>query len=293
MAEWVAIQKTTHQHTRWENHTHYKFAQASAVVPVLLAELSQLLPYYPLAFVKSTLVNTNTANTNTVNTNEATQESYQLVALLSIQPNVNYYITSQGKWRVPYVPSTLRSHPFTLVEKTPQEFILCLDQTSEFVSLSGEASHTQPLFNTHNKNTPTETQELAEPTAQVLNFLQQCQANKQHTQQTVNLLAKHNLITPWNIQQATDNPQAANTPVNGIFQINTETLQTLSGEALTELNQHHALELAHAQLLSKPRLRTFTELAKLHQQEQQTADSAENLDLDQIFGEQDNDMFKF
>lgn len=282
MAEWVAIQKTTHQHARWENHTHYNFAQASAVVPVLLAELTQLLPYYPLAFVK---------------TNETTEaqaeEGFQLVALLSIQPNVNYYINTEGKWRVPYVPSTLRSHPFKLVAKNAQEFVLCLDQTSEFVSLTGAASHTQPLFNASNENATSETLELAESVAQVLNFLQQCQANQQLTQQAVNLLAKHNLITPWKIEQAADNPQAAATPVNGVFQINTEALQKLSGDALTELNQHHALELAYAQLFSKPRLQAFTGLSNLRQQEQQTAESVQNLDLDQIFGEEENDMFKF
>ncbi len=286
MSEWVAIQKTTHKNARWENHTHYNFAKTSAVAPVLLAELTQLLPYYPLAFVK---------------TSEAATENFQLVALLSIQPGVNYYANIDGKWRVPYVPSTFRSHPFKLVAKNPEEFVLCLDQTSEFLSLTGETSYSQPLFSI--SQDAAEKVELAEPVTQVLNFLQQCQANQQLTQQAVNLLAKHNLIQPWEIEQAaatltdaeiaTGKTQAAATPVKGVFQINTEALQQLTGEALAELNQHKALELAYAQLFSKPRLQAFAGLSNLHQQEQEAHLAAENLDLEHVFGEQEDDLFRF
>lgn len=289
MSEWVAIQKTTHQHARWENHTHYKFTQASAVAPVLLAELTQLLPYYPLAFVK------------TSDAKDAAEPSFQLVALLSIQPGTNYYANVEGKWRVPYVPSTFRSHPFKLVAKNAEEFVLCLDQTSEFFSITGDTSFSQPLF--ANTQEDTNNLALAEPVAQVLNFLQQCQANQQLTQQAVNLLAKHNLIQPWPIEQAAvplteaeitaGKTPAAATPVKGVFQIDTEALQKLNGEALAELNQSAALELAYAQLFSKPRLQAFAGLSNLHQQEQQVQTSAEDLDLEQLFGEPDDDLFRF
>lgn len=271
MAEWVAIQKTTHQNARWENHTHYNFAKTNAVAPILLAELAQLLPYYPLAFVKTQAT-------------ETQAESFQLVALLSLQPNVNYYLNPEGKWRVPYVPSTFRSHPFKLIAKSAEEFVLCLDQTSEFFSLNGEASYSQPLFSVNNEQVA-----LAEPTAQVLNFLQQCQANETLTQQAVNALAEYNLIVPWNIERAAPETQAPPVAVKGVYQIDPAALAQLSGEALAQLNQHKALEIAYAQLFSKPRLQAFVDLSNLHQQQQ----TAQNLDLDQIFGEEADDMFKF
>lgn len=266
--QWVAVQKTTHQHTRWLKHSHYNFAKNDTVAPVLLAELTQLLPFYPLAFV-------------------AAEQGFQLVALQSIQPNLNLYLSAEGKWRVPYVPSTYRSHPFTLVEKNADEWLLCIDQNSEFVRLNPantapNNNQGEPLFTPDNQLTPA--------TTEVLNFLQQCQANQQQTQQAVNLLEKHQLITPWPLEQSQNTTQ---TPVNGVYQINATALQQLTGTALEELNQHHALELAYAQLQSKPRIHNLTTLSQHHQQEQQTAENAQNLNLDQLFGEEDNDMFKF
>ncbi|NLW03821.1 MAG: SapC family protein [Pseudomonadaceae bacterium] len=261
MSEWVAVQKSEHKDTRWVKHSHYRFAQGDALVPVLLAELSELLPFYPLAFV-------------------ATEEGFQLVALQSIQPGINFYLNAEGRWRVPYVPSAYRSHPFMLAPKNADEYILCLDQASEFVVQDGTEG--EPLFN--------EQTELTESVMQILDFLQQCQANKKNTQQAVDLLAKHNLIVPWPIEQA---QQEASVPVKGVYQIDVAALKQLGGEALAELNQQAALELAYAQLHSKPRLKNFEQLAKLHQQEQQQAQTAEELDLDQLFGEQDEDMFRF
>lgn len=267
--QWVAVQKTSHQHARWLKHSHYNFAKNDAVAPVLLAELTQLLPFYPLAFV-------------------AAEQGFQLVALQSIQPNLNLYLSAEGKWRVPYVPSTYRSHPFMLAAKNAEEWVLCIDQNSEFVRLNPETDQAASEENAQGEPLFTPENQLTEPTAQILDFLQQCQANKQLTQQAVNLLEQHNLIAPWPLEQSQNNTTK---PVNGVYQINATALNQLSGDALEQLNQHHALELAYAQLHSKPRIHNFETLSQLHQQEQQN--TAENLDLDQLFGEQEDDMFKF
>lgn len=257
MSEWVAVQKSKHQDTRWVKHSHYLFTQTDAVAPVLLAELTQLLPYYPMAFV-------------------AQAQGFQLVALQSLKPGQNFYLNAEGKWRVPYVPSIYRSHPFILAPKNDTELMLCINEASEFVLEGGEQG--QPLFNEKN--------ELSESVAEVLNFLQHCHANKKATQQAVDLLAKHKLIVPWPIEQAQED---TTTLVKGVFQIDIDALKQLDGEVLAELNQKSALELAYAQLYSKPRLKSFEQLAKLHKQEQPIQD----LDLDQLFGEESEDLFKF
>lgn len=258
--QWVAVQKTTHQHTRWLKYSHYNFAKNDTVAPVLLAELTQLLPFYPLAFV-------------------AAEQGFQLVALQSIQPKLNLYLSAEGKWRVPYVPSTYRSHPFMLAPKNDTEQTLCLNETSEFIikdSTQGKA-----IINAQG--------ELDESMQPIIRFLQQCHANKQLTQQAVDLLNQHHLIVPWPIEQSQNDTKV---PVNGVYQIDASALHQLSGEALAELNQHHALELAYAQLHSKPRLHNFETLSQLYQQEQQQ-EAAKDLDLDQLFGEQNDDMFRF
>lgn len=94
---------------------------------------------------------------------------------------------------------------------------------------------------------------------------------------------------PWPIEQSQNDTKV---PVNGVYQIDASALNQLSGEALEQLNQHHALELAYAQLHSKPRIHNFATLSQLYQQEQQQ-EAAKDLDLDQLFGEQDDDMFRF
>lgn len=259
MSEWVAVQKTKHKETRWVKHSNYIFTKTDAFVPVLLAELAELLPYYSLAFV-------------------AREQGFQLVALLSLNPGTNYYVTGEGKWRVAYVPSAYRSHPFMLAPKNANEYILCLDEASEFITLDSASDEGQKLFNEQGELTP--------PTAEILNFLQQCQANRQVTQQAVNLLAEHKLIIPWPIEQS---QQDTTLLVKGIYQVDLTALKKLSGDALTQLSQHSALELAYAQVHSKPRLKNFEPLAKLHQQE----NSVQDVDLDQLFGEEGEDLLRF
>ena len=262
--QWVAVQKSTHQHTHWVKYTHYQFTKNTTAAPILQAELAELLPFYPLAFL-------------------ATEQSFQLVALQSLQPNLNLYVNAQGQWRVPYTPATFRSHPFALVEKTAEELMLCIDQNSEFVHLNPEANPAgEPLFTPENQ--------LTQPVTEIVNFLQQYQANKKLTQQAVDLLAQHQLIVSWPLEQNQNNTP---TPVKGVYQIDANALKQLNGAALAELNQHHALEIAHAQLHSKPRLKHLETLNQHHQKEQQTTDKAQNLNLDQIFGEEDNNLLKF
>lgn len=263
MPTWVAIQKTKHQNTRWLQHTHLSFAKNDAIAPVLLAELTELLAYYPLAFVL----------------NEPTNpQSFQLIALQSLEPGTNYFTTNQGKWHVPYIPSAYRSHPFMLAPKNDTEQTLCLNETSEFIikdSTQGKA-----IINAQG--------ELDESMQPIISFLQQCHANKAATQQAVDSLAKHQLIIPWPLEKQDD--QGNTTPIKGVYQINATALKQLSNPALGELNPIGALELAHAQLHSKSRLKNLQHLAKLHHQENQTTP---DLDLDQLFGENDDDMFRF
>ena len=108
------------------------------------------------------------------------------------------------------------------------------------------------------------------------------------TQQAVDSLAKHQLIIPWPLEKQDD--QGNTTQIKGVYQINATALKQLSNPALGELNPIGALELAHAQLLSKSRLKNLQHLAKLHHQENQVTP---DLDLDQLFGEQEDDMFRF
>ena len=65
------------------------------MVPVLLAELSKLLPHYALGFIRQ-------------------GESYQPVAIVGVRENA--YLAPDGRWFAPYVPAQLRGYPFALAK---------------------------------------------------------------------------------------------------------------------------------------------------------------------------------
>lgn len=267
MAQWIPVQKNAHQNTQWQPLSGYDFARQDTTAPLLLAEISHALPFYPLAFVKA-------------------GEQFQFVTLHSLQPGLNLYVNPQGKWRVPYVPSVYRGYPFRLMTNSDTgELIFCFDQDSGLISESGDATDENrfPFF--------TEASELAEKTAGVFGFLQQCEQNKQLTQQAVNALAEQDLIVPWEIQSKVSE-EGEPQPVQGLYRIDEAALNQLSAEAMQNLQQKQAIALAYGQLYSQARLQGLTQLYRLHQlelQQQQPAD----VDLDQLFGEAEEDIFKF
>lgn len=268
MAQWTPIQKTLHQNSQWQPLTGYDVARQDTTAPLLLAEISHALPFYPLAFIKA-------------------GEQFQFVTLHSLQPGLNLYVNPQGKWRVPYVPSVYRGYPFRLMTNSDTgELIFCFDQDSGLISETDAdtpqpAAH--PLFNDSN--------ELAEKTASVFSFLQQCEQNKQLTQQAVDALAEHQLIVPWEIKSKVS-PEGEPLPIQGLYRIDEAALNQLPAEALQTLQQRQAIAIAYGQLYSQARLQGLTQLYRVHEAElkqQQPAD----VDLDQLFGEAEDDIFKF
>lgn len=262
MAQWTPIQKNLHQNTGWQPYPDYRFAQQDSLAPLLLAEISSALPFYTLAFVKQ-------------------GEQFQFIALQSLQPGLNLYVNAKGRWRVPYTPSHYRGYPFRLLPKADSdEVVFCFDQESGL--LTEDKANNTPLF--------TEAGELSEKAQSVINFLQQCEKNRSLTQQAVNALAEQQLITPWPIES--QNADGEKTPVTGLYRIDDSKLQQLPAQALESLHKQQALALAYGQLYSQARLKGLGQLYQLHEKEQQQKSNQE-VDLDQLFGESEQDLFKF
>ncbi|WP_019895283.1 SapC family protein [Hydrogenovibrio halophilus] len=264
MPTWKPIQKTVHQDARWQPYTDYQFAKNDTTAPLLMAEMANALPFYPMGFVKTP------------------KDEFQLVAVQSLQPNLNLFVNAQGKWRVPYVPSVYRGYPFKMLKAETNDSILCVDTESKLFLPEEKGDKGQPLF--------AEQGELSEPMQKVVDFLQQCEQNRQATQQAVTALNKAELITPWSIQTRTS--ENTEKPVKGLYKIDEASLKKLPGETLEKLSQSNALAVAYSQLLSMPRLKGLSQLYKLHETEQQKINPRE-VDLDQLFGEDDDDSLKF
>ncbi|KUJ72457.1 SapC family protein [Thiomicrospira sp. WB1] len=264
MPTWQPIQKSAHQNAKWQAYRDYGFANYDTTAPLLMAEMANALPFYPIGFVKDA------------------SDTFQLVTIQSLQPGLNLFVNAQGKWRVPYVPSIYRGYPFKMVKTETGDSVLCVDTESGLFMAEPENAQGQALFS--------EEGELSEPMKKVVEFLQQCDQNRQATQNAVNELVKADLIVPWSIQAKTSD--ASEKPVKGLFKIDEAKLKSLPGETLTLLSETNALALAYSQLLSLPRLKGLSQLYKLHEAEQKKT-KPEEVDLDQLFGDDDEDSLKF
>jgi hypothetical protein len=255
MPQWKAVSKTDHLESGWTRFKDYRHAAQDALVPVMAAELVNLVPVYPLCF--------------SVNPSDNT---YQFVAVLSLQAGLNLFLDSNLHWQAPYVPAHYRSYPFNLLPDNNGQLTLCYDGASDLVQTPAQPGQVRLL----NK-----AGEISDELKQVVSFLTQCQQNRQLTQAMVNQLAEHNLIQPWDLKSRglDDDPK----PVKGLYHIHEPALKDLAPKYLSALVKSGALALAYAQLLSETRLQDFTARFEARQQP-----PAADLDL---FGE--DDMISF
>lgn len=263
MTQWIPLDPATHTEAGWFKFRDYSFAARDHLVTVAMAEVTQVLPWYPLALVHNDQA-----------------DRYHLVALLSLQPGRNLYLSPEQKWQAPYVPSHYRGYPFAL----NQEGQLCIDAESGLFT-DTEQPGAQPIF---------ENGELAELTAKVKQFHEQRQQALALTQKLVDQLQSAGLITPWAIKwQPNDKPQT----LKGYGGIDEDCLRNLAPEQYAELAQTGALGLAYVQLFSQPRiqdlqLRHRRQPAPGHAPKAEphlhAVDPVDNLDA--VFGEEDDDL---
>lgn len=266
MPTWQPLDPITHLEAGWFQFRDYRFAAHDQLAPLVMAEVTQVLPWYPVAFACNSQAN-----------------RYHLVALLSLQPERNLYLSSEFKWQAPYVPSHYRGYPFAL----NAEGQLCIDTDSGLFTET-EQPGAQPMF---------EDGELAELTAKVRQFHVQRQQALVLTQKLVDQLHQAELITPWAIKwQLKDTPQT----LKGYGGIDEARLRNLPPAQYAELAHTGALGLAYAQLFSQPRVKDL-QLRHHRQPAPGKAPDAERHlhavepmhSLDEVFGEGDDDELNF
>lgn len=263
---WQALSKEKHLNSGWTPTTHFKHALKTNVVPVVAAELSHVLPFYPLAFLK------------------APQGGYQLVALLSLKADVNLFVTPQGRWVTPYVPSVLRSYPFNLMKNQNGNFVLAVDVASEVFHETAQEGD-QPVLDSEGK--PVESLNA------LMSFMQQRAVQQKLTDDAVAKLEAYGLIEAWTPQNEAASDSAKETKL-GIYGISESALRALDGEQLTDLNKSQALDIAYAQLLSRARLNDLKVRQEHFIQTTATSNTAEKVDLDKLFdGDSEADVFSF
>lgn len=246
-----------------KQNTHY--AQQQQTVPLVGAEFKKAATQFPIAFLHD-------PDTN----------QYNPVALLGYQADQNLFVAPDGRWLGNYLPAYLRAYPFALAPHPETgETIICADLNSDLLQHKKQTTAAKTLELFDDQNQPS--LELQ----QMLDFLKQLAANHQTTQQACQRLQELDLFTPWQptvIQETTT--------LKGLYQINEAKLNEVSPEQLAELRTTGLLTFIYAQLLSTNHLDTLEKLHSQHHDHNQQHQAAEDLDLEQLFGE-DDDLLKF
>jgi len=257
MARFIALDKTAHRNQGWARPTSYAFAAEVTLAPMLLEEIAHALPSLPLVFSR-----------------EGEEGPFQLMALLSLQPNLNLFTAPDGRWVAGYIPAFFRAYPFRLLAQPKgKRMAVCFDERSGL--LREEPSEGEPRF----------FDDQGEPSAdlaRVMAFMEKCEQGRQTTQRAVDALAKHELITPWPLK--VDNGAGEPQHIQGLYRIDEQALGALNGRALSDLQKRGALAVAYGQLLAQHRVSSFAKLYELRAKLQAQAATAAAPDMEALFG---------
>lgn len=216
-ASLVPLSWSAHGGRMWCRFTSYHFAEQAHWVPLAGEELSLAALAFPLAFHREA-------------------DSWQVVALLGLEPGHNAWVDEQGRWCQRYVPAALRSPPFGVRPEAPET--LCVDENSEWLVAHYDG---EPLFD--------EQRDLARFVQQTHAFLTTWAQGCQRLGQLATVLEQHEVLTPWT------SPALDALPT--LYQIDETRWNALSDEAALAVRRQGALPLIYAQLLAKANLGTL------------------------------------
>lgn len=266
MARFIALDKTIHRESGLlpAGNDH---ALEKAVVPVVAEELAQVVPTMPLAFVS-----------------QGKGKAYELVALQSLQPGVNVYVHTNGRWIGGYRPAWYRTHPFMAVrDESGSRRVVCVDTDAEAFQLDAGPDAVR-LFDADGEPTA--------KTRELLVFLEKLEQSRETTQVLVNQLAEAGLIVPWEIS-AKDPQGEGGYDVQGAYHIDEPAMRELPPETASKLLKSGALSVAYTQLLSEHRLQGLVRLYELRAEAKKQAGPAEDVDLEALFADDDDDNLTF
>ena len=256
MPNFIPITKNDFTGKHWTRPTAYSIAAKDTVCPLVMQELPKVQLSLPIAIA---YIN----------------EQPVPVAVQGIKPNSNLLVDKAGKWIGKYIPAAYRGYPFVLANtKEGDQQILCFDQDSSLL----DDKKGEDFF--------ADNGEPSEAVKGILDFLTQVQNNRTVTQRICSLLHAKNLIQPWPIKLKTADGEV---PVAGLFRIDEKALNGLDKETFEEIRQAGALPLIYCQLLSMQHLQALASLAAQIEKQKPVIVP----DIDQLFGESGDLLFKF
>ena len=252
--QYIAISPEKHKSHAIFLRQNFAFAKSQITLPVVLDELSQLLPTYPLAFVMR-------------------EEKPELVALVG-DGTRNLFVGPQDLWIDHYVPAQLRAFPFSLIPTGDNKLTLCIEENH-----LTQDSDAPSIFNTDGS--------LSDKANEFLEFLKSLEQSKNQTKSAVQKLVELHLLKPWSVDLPLTEDKVQK--LTGLYCIDEQALNDLEPVQFAQLRATGSVALAYAQLFSMHNIKQLTKRAKFLKEH--NVDALE-VDLEKLFGE-DDDTFKF
>lgn len=215
----VPVNKERHAGTKIKDLLDFKFASQFHIAYVTMHEFMRGAAGFPVVFL-----------------HDKDKNEFRPVALLGLNAGENLFVDDMGQWLGSYVPAIIRRHPFALAPANQDgQFVVCVDEASEFVSDSEGA----PLFDAQGA-----------PTA-VLDNVKRYLGELRHmdalTQRFCRFLADKQMFTPLHMR-VRDKDKVKN--VAGCFVVNEERMNQLSDELHLEMKRLGYLAPLYAHLVS-------------------------------------------
>ena len=239
----LAVTPGNHAHKTWRAVRNYDFAAGWAMQPVVQAEAEKVAANFPMAFHQR-------------------DATWDLVALLGVQPGHSLVVSPQGQWLGRYIPALIRAYPFTLATpKGAPAPVLCVDESTGLVGEGGDGT---AFFDGSGKPT--------EALSAIIELLRQVALSRARTRSACAALADAGLMSPLTIGLRTPDGKPAEVPtLDNLYLVDAEKFARLSDESFLALRTHDALALAYAQRLS---LQQFDALDQMGRQRPPGAPSA-------------------
>lgn len=232
MPNFQAISYATHGQKRWLRATSFSFALRDGILPLGMAEVAKAALTLPLAFI------------------QRDPQGFFPVAVMSLKPGTNHFVTPDGRWPHGYIPATSRAYPFRLFDTGENQHVLAIDEDAGLISdgVDGEAFFDSAESPSH-------------ALREVMQFLEAHEIGLRAARGAATRLSEFKILKPWEISVRNDDGVQK---LGGLFQVDQQALNQLPGEALKALLNAGGLLLAYSQLLSMQHLPFLGELASAH-----------------------------
>ncbi len=200
-------------------NTNFLFAKSETMCELVYNELSDAIVSFPVAMVRI-------------------DNTPKLIALLSVLPNQNCFVSPDGRFLSAYIPRILKQYPFTMVPAEDGRRVLCVDESA---LAPKDQANVQAFYD-----------EKGEPTEFLKSFVQMWEVYLGHqidTDNAMKALDDAGVFCEWELILADSDGREIR--ISDIYRVDEEKLRNLSPEVCQSLVKTGALGIAYAQILSR------------------------------------------